>query len=99
MDKEAYLRRLRYRAHYRGTREADAIVGGFFDAYHQGWDENEFAWFEKLLDEQDADIVGWALGTIAPPADWAGPMMDMLKRLDYIALPLGLAQQTQNRSG
>jgi antitoxin CptB len=90
MNREAYLRKLHFRAHHRGTREADAIVGGFFDACHADWGNEEFAWFEALLEEQDVDIMGWAMGTIAIPADWNGPLMEQLKRLDYISLPVGL---------
>lgn len=90
MDRETYLRKLHYRAHHRGTREADAIVGGFFDQYHQSWTEEGFQWFERLLDEQDVDIMGWAMGTIGVPAHWQGNMMTQLKRLDYIELPRGL---------
>ena len=92
MDREAYLRKLHFRAHHRGTREADAIVGGFFDVAHKRWGEADFAWFEALLEEQDVDIMGWALGTIAIPDRWQGPMMEVLKRLDYIALPVGLGK-------
>ena len=28
------LRALKYRAWHRGTREADMMIGGFFDAHH-----------------------------------------------------------------
>ncbi len=91
MIREAYFRKLHYRAHYRGTREADAIVGGYFDRYYDSWTEADLAWFEALMEEQDVDIIGWAMGTIAVPAHWEGPMMDILKRLDYIELPDGLA--------
>lgn len=83
-------RKLHYRAHHRGTREADAIIGGFFDAAHQGWTADEIAWFEALLDEQDVDIIGWAMQTIPVPAAFSGPMMDALQRLDYVQLPNGL---------
>jgi antitoxin CptB len=83
-------RKLHYRAHHRGTREADAIVGGFFDAGAESWSAENVAWFERLLDEQDVDILGWAMGTIDAPADYAGPMLDALRQLDYIALPTGL---------
>jgi antitoxin CptB len=90
MDADAYIRKLRFRATHRGTREADAMVGGFFDTYHIHWTADQFAWFERLLDEQDVDIMGWAFGTIIPPQDFCGPMMDDLKRLDFIILPPGL---------
>lgn len=92
MDREAYLRKLHFRAHHRGTREADAIVGGFFDIAHVRWSEDDFAWFEALLEEQDVDIMGWALGTIAIPEKWQGPMMTELAKLDFVKLPAGLTK-------
>ncbi len=90
MDNDAYIRKLRYRAAHRGTREADAMVGGFFESYHATWSAEDFAWFERLLEEQDVDIMTWGFGQKPPPEDYAGPMMDTLKRLDFISLPAGL---------
>ena len=40
----------RFRSWHRGTREADLLIGGFFDRYHSDWEEPELAWFEALLD-------------------------------------------------
>lgn len=90
MDADPYIRKLHFRAHHRGTREADALVGGFFDLYAKDWAEDEFAWFERLLEEQDVDIIDWALGTAEPDPAFAGPMMDDLKRLDFVSVPDGL---------
>lgn len=87
MTDDTRLRRLRYRAWHRGTREADYIVGGFFEAHGAQWDEAQTAWFEALLDEQDVDILAWAMGTQSPPARWDGPMMQALRRLDYVSIP------------
>jgi antitoxin CptB len=84
---ETRLRRIRYRAWHRGTREADYIVGGFFDQHSASWDETQTAWFEALLDEQDVDIVAWAIGTDVPPAQWNGPMMEAMRRLDFVSIP------------
>lgn len=84
---ETRLRRIRYRAWHRGTREADYIVGGFFDAHGATWDDAQTEWFEALLDEQDVDILAWAMGTDAPPARFDGPMMDALRRLDFVSIP------------
>lgn len=80
------LKRLSWRAHHRGTREADMLVGGFFDAHHEGWSPTERQWFAALLEEQDVDIMAWAIGTAAPPERFAGPMLTALKRLDYIRI-------------
>lgn len=81
------LRRNAFRAWHRGTREADYLVGGFFDTYHQSWSEDELAWFEALIEEQDVDILDWAMGRTDPPTAFAGPMLTALRRLDYIAIP------------
>ena len=81
------LKRLQWRAHHRGTREADMLIGGFFDAHHAGWSETDRALFAAMLDEQDVDIMAWAIGTSEPPARFEGPMIEALKRLDYIRVP------------
>ena len=78
------LRALKYRAWHRGTREADMMIGGFFAAHHAGWDAHDRALFAALLMETDVDIMAWAIGTEAPPKRFEGPMMDALRKLDFI---------------
>ncbi len=80
------LRALNWRAWHRGTREADLMIGGYFDAHHADWNEAERAWFFDLLNEQDVDIMAWAIGTLPVPARFQGPMMDQLKQLDFIRI-------------
>lgn len=87
MPSEAELKRLAWRAHHRGTREADMLVGGFFDAHHGAWGAAEYALFEAMLEEQDVDIMAWAHGTAEPPERFAGPMIAALRKLDYIRVP------------
>ena len=40
----------------------------------------------NMLNEQDADIMAWAHGTAEPPERFAGPMIEALKKLDYIRI-------------
>jgi antitoxin CptB len=87
MDREALLKRLRFRAWHRGTREADFMIGGFFDAHGESWGDDEMAWFEALLEEQDVDIMAWAIGTAPPPERYQGGQMRRLQQLDYIKHP------------
>lgn len=87
MDLSDRLRRLKFRAWHRGTREADYMIGGFFDRYHGEWTELEIAWFEALLDEEDVDIMGWALGTLDVPEVYRGALMDAFRKLDYVEIP------------
>lgn len=86
MPSEPDLKRLHWRAHHRGTREADLMIGGFFDTHHASWTSLERMVFSEMLDEQDVDIMSWALGTAEPPERFAGPMIDALKKLDYIGI-------------
>ena len=85
MDEQ--MRALKWRAWHRGTREADMMIGGYFDAHHASWNEPERAWFAELLAEQDVDIMAWAIGTLPVPARFDGPMMAALKKLDFIGMP------------
>ena len=78
------LRALKYRAEHRGTREADMLIGGFFEAHHESWAAHERALFAALLMETDVDIMAWAIGTQAAPERYEGPMMDALRQLDFI---------------
>ena len=84
MDEE--LRALKYRAWHRGTREADMMIGGYFDAHAETWDDNGRAWFSDLLNEQDVDIMAWAIGTAKAPERFEGPMLDQLKKLDFMRI-------------
>lgn len=86
MDLETRLKRLRFRSHHRGTREADMLIGGFFDAHHEGWSEEEAIAFEALLEEQDVDIMAWAMGTAEVPEHYAGTIMQALKTLNYVPI-------------
>ena len=84
MPSDPDLKRLAWRAHHRGTKEADLLVGGFFDVHHQQWSSRERALFAEMLDEQDVDIMAWAHAVCDPPQRFEGPVMEALKRLDYI---------------
>jgi antitoxin CptB len=87
MDRADRLKRLGFRAWHRGTREADLLIGGFFDRHSRGWDEADLEWFETLIEEQDVDIMAWAIGKTDPPARFQGAMMRRLRHLDYIKYP------------
>ncbi|ODU71335.1 MAG: hypothetical protein ABT11_03980 [Novosphingobium sp. SCN 66-18] len=87
MTDDARLRRLQFRAWHRGTREADYMIGCFFDRFHANWSETEIALFERLIEEDDVDIMAWALGTQIIPDEYAGPLMEAMRKLDYVDIP------------
>lgn len=64
------LKRLRWRAR-RGTRELDALFGGWLDERFAAADEAQQRAFEELLDSQDPDLWDWVMGHARPQrADW-----------------------------
>jgi antitoxin CptB len=86
MDRETRLKRLRFRSWHRGTKEADLLIGGFFDRHGEGWNDDEIALFESLLEEQDVDIMAWAMGTDTAPERYRGTILDALKTLNYVPI-------------
>ena len=63
------------------------MIGGFFDRYHTSWGEADLAWFEALIEEDDVDIMAWALGTQSVPEQFSGPQIALMQRLDYVEIP------------
>ena len=86
MDHETRIKRLRFRAWHRGTKEADLMIGGFFDAHHEALSAEELDWFEALLEEQDVDIMAWAMGTAEAPERYRGTILEALKTLNYVPI-------------
>ena len=86
MHADAELKRLHWRAHHRGTFEADLLVGGFFDAHYESWQAADRAVFAEMLEEQDVDILAWASVTAQAPERYQGPMLETLQKLDYIPI-------------
>lgn len=84
MHSDPELKRLRWRAHHRGTKEADILIGSFFDAHVENWGEAERGLFAAILDEQDIDILSWATGTAEAPERYRGTVLQELQKLDYI---------------
>ena len=86
MIEETRLRRIRFRAWHRGTKEADLLIGGFFDTHGRSWDAAQADLFETLLDEQDVDIMAWAMGTLPCPERYEGVLMQAMRALDYVPI-------------
>ena len=74
------LRRLRYRAWHRGTKEMDLLLGPYADARLGGMEVAELDRFETLLEEADTDLLKWLMGQEPTPADADADLLaDLLK--------------------
>ncbi len=83
MSDEIRLKRLSYRAHHRGFKEADLLLGAFADAHMAELPPAELDQFETLLQEQDQDIYDWVLGRAETPAEFDTPLMARLKAFEF----------------
>jgi antitoxin CptB len=73
-------KRLLFQSIYRGTKEADYLVGGFARAHLNGLSVGQLDRYERLLDEQDTDIVAWMTGREAAPPEFDHDVMSLLKQ-------------------
>jgi len=66
-DTDSRRKRALYRAHHRGTKEMDIVLGGFADAEMAELSESDLTMFEVLLALPDPDIDGLFKGAEPPP--------------------------------
>ena len=71
-------RRLLFRAHHRGTKEADLMVGGFVARHLAAFSEAELAEIEAVLDLPDVDLADWLSGRREPPPGVRTPMLERM---------------------
>jgi antitoxin CptB len=78
-DSESRRKRALYRAHHRGTKEMDLIIGGFADAELWRLSEDELASFELLLAMPDPEISRMVVNGAQAPAELA-PLLARIRR-------------------
>ena len=86
LDLENRRRRLKFRAWHRGIKELDLIFGNFVEAHVDSFSEDDCAWFERIFEEQDHEILNWVTKGENVPETFKGPMMDRLQKLDFMTL-------------
>ena len=77
--RQARIKRLIYRASYTGMKETDLLLGQFASRYLPDLDDGELDMFEALLEAGDPKILAWVQGDEDVPAEFQGPVMDMIK--------------------
>jgi antitoxin CptB len=77
-DLDPRRRRLLFRAHHRGTKEADLMVGGFVARNIATFTEADLDALEAVLEFQDVDLADWLSGRRPIPAECRSPMLDRM---------------------
>ena len=68
---EAGLKRMGMRSWRRGTKEMDLVLGPYADAQLGTMDETTLALYDRLLNENDQDLLPWVLGQNPAPQEFA----------------------------
>ena len=77
----ARLKRMGMRSWRRGTKEMDLILGPFADAHLAAMTEDDLVLYDRLLDENDQDLLPMMMGqTLAPVA-----LADLVNRISGFA--------------
>ena len=76
---EIRVRRLVYQASYTGMKETDLLLGQFAKKYLPNLTDEQLDMFEALLEAGDPSIFAWVRGDEQVPAEFDGPVLDMIK--------------------
>ena len=82
---EIRRKRLLFRSWHRGTKEADLLLGSFADANLAGFSTEELDAYEKLIEENDADLWDWLIGQGTAPAEHDPALIARLRSFRYTA--------------
>jgi antitoxin CptB len=73
-DLEPRRRRILFRCWHRGIREMDLVFGQFADNELPALSEAELDELERIMAEEDNDLVKWILGTLPIPQHLDTPL-------------------------
>ncbi len=76
---EARLKRMRMRSWRRGTKEMDLVLGPFADAELAGLGARDLDLYDRLLEENDQDLLSMVLGQRPAPEGLQG-LIDRIAR-------------------
>lgn len=68
---EARLKRMQMRSWRRGTKEMDLVLGPYAEAHLAAMAPQRLDLYDRLLEENDQDLLPWVLGQFPAPAEFA----------------------------
>jgi antitoxin CptB len=78
VDREHRIKRLRFRAWHRGTREMDLLMGRFADASLETMSEAQLERFEALMERPDPEVYGWLVGRTEVPSELRDDVIELI---------------------
>lgn len=77
-DLDPRRRRILFRCWHRGIREMDLILGQFAEAEITTMSEAELDELERIMAEEDADLISWINGAAPAPDHLKSPMFERI---------------------
>ena len=82
---EIRRKRLLFRSWHRGTKEADLLLGSFAEANLASFSAAELDAYEKLIEENDADLWDWLIGQSTAPDSHDPGLIARIRSFPYTA--------------
>jgi antitoxin CptB len=83
MDLDRQRRRILFRAHRRGTKESDLVIGGFATAHVDAMTPVQLDRFEALLERNDPEVLAWVIGLDPPPEEYDNDVLHMIQNFKH----------------
>ncbi|HEY4134883.1 MAG TPA: succinate dehydrogenase assembly factor 2 [Alphaproteobacteria bacterium] len=77
---EIRRKRLLFLSQHRGMKEADILIGSFAARHLPAMTAEQLDRFERLLDEEDADLMDWLMGKQPIPDDVESDVFTLLQQ-------------------
>ncbi len=74
-NKDQMIKKLLYQSCNRGCKETDLIIGLFARENLEKMDDNDLLTFEKILQQNDADLYDWYVGKKPIPKEISSAIM------------------------
>ena len=75
-------KRVLFRSVRRGTKESDAVIGGFAERFLAALDEGQLARLEALIECPDQDVLAWVAGARPAPTEHDNDVLALMKEYE-----------------
>jgi len=72
-------KRVWFRCHHMGMQENDILFGTLADRHIASFSDDQLATLEKLIEQNDVDLLKWVLGQVEPPKEFDTEILTMVR--------------------
>jgi len=72
-------KRVWFRCHHMGMHENDILFGTLADRHIDSFSDEQVETLEKLIEQNDVDLLKWVLGQVEPPEEFKSDILTMVQ--------------------